>query len=170
MCPSYLTRRPGWFPNCYNTFQNILPAPVVTLADEHGVQSVFVAPDSVPLVEFLGSDFTAILDGFDFKRLAGARVLEIAGMDAYAYADLIARTESGNNLDHGIRVNSVFSSYRISNTVFSQRFGDIAGSAFPDRNSLTMTLIPVGSTIPEIVTIPYVANYLGEPFTDKASL
>ena len=163
---------PGWFPNCYNTFQNLLPAPPVTLADEHGVQSVFIAPDSVQLLELLGTDFTDIFDnmGFDFRRLAGARVLEIGGMDAYAYADLIARTESGNYLDHGVRVNSVFSSYRISDTDFSQRFGDIAGPAFPDRNSLTMTLIPVGSTKPETVTIPYIADYLGEPFTDKASL
>ena len=51
-------------------------------------------------------------------------------MDAYAYADLIASTESGNYLDHGVRVNSVFSSYRISDTDFSQRFGDIAGPSF----------------------------------------
>lgn len=162
----------GWFPNCYNTFQNLLPAPVVTLADEHGVQSVFVAPDSVEFVSLLGDDFTSFFDniGFDFRRLAGARVLQIQGMDAYAYADLIASTESGNYLDHGVRVNSVFSSYRISGTDFSQRFGDIAGPAFPDRNSLTMTLIPVGSTKAETVTVPYLADYLGEPFTDKASL
>lgn len=162
----------GWFPNCYNTFQNLLPAPVVTLADEHGVQSVFVAPDSVELIDLIGDDFTSFFDGinFDFRRLAGARVLEIEGMDAYSYADLIAKTESGNYLDHGVRVNSVFSSYRISDTDFSQRFGDIAGPAFPDRNSLTMKLIPVGSTKAETVAVPYLADYLGEPFTDKASL
>ena len=97
-------------------------------------------------------------------------MLEIGGLDAYAYADLIASTETGNYLDHGVRVNSVFSSYRISDTDFSQRFGDIAGPAFPDRDSLTMTLIPVGSTTPETVTIPYLANYLGANFTDQQSL
>lgn len=162
----------GWFPNCYNTFQNLLPAPVVTLADEHGVQSVFVAPDSVEFVSLLGTDFTDFFDqiGFNWQRLAGARVLQIAGMDAYAYADLIASTESGNYLDHGVRVNSVFSSYRISDTDFSQRFGDIAGPAFPDRDSLTMTLIPVGSSESETVTIPYLATYLGLPFRDQNSL
>lgn len=139
---------------------------------QDGVQSVFIAPDSVEFVSLLGPDFTNFFDkiNFNWKRLAGARVLQIAGMDAFAYADLIATTESGNYLDHGVRVNSVFSSYRISGNDFSQRFGDIAGPAFPDRDSLTMTLIPVGSTKPETVTIPYLADYLGAPFTDKASL
>lgn len=133
---------------------------------------MFIAPDSVEFVSLLGPDFTSFFDkiNFDWKRLAGARVLQIAGMDAFAYADLIATTESGNYLDHGVRVNSVFSSYRISGSDFSQRFGDIAGPAFPDRDSLTMTLIPVGSTKPETVMIPYLADYLGAPFTDKASL
>lgn len=160
-----------WFPNCYDTFQNLLPAPIVTLADEHGVQSVFVAPDSVELVPLVGDEFTGFFDkiGFDWKRLAGARVLEIAGMDAFSYADLIAKTESGNFLDHGVRVNSVFSSYRISGTDFSQRFGDIAGPAFPDRDSLTLKLIPAGSTKAETVTVPYLASYLGANFTDKQS-
>ncbi|EKM57181.1 uncharacterized protein PHACADRAFT_160711 [Phanerochaete carnosa HHB-10118-sp] len=160
-----------WLPSCYQTFQNLLPAPVVTLEDENGVQNVFVAPDSVEFVSLLGDEFTGFFDqiGFDWKRLAGARVLEIDGMDAYAYADLIASTETGNYLDHGVRVNSVFSSYRISDTDFSQRFGDIAGPAFPDRDSLTMTLIPVGSTQAETVTVPYLADYLGANFTDQAS-
>ena len=163
---------PGWFPNCYNTFQNLLPAPPVTLADEHGVQSVFIAPDSVQLLELLGTDFTDIFDNmrFDFRRLAGARVLEIGGMDAYAYADLIARTESGNYLDHGVRVNSVFSSYRISGTDFSQRFGDIAGPVFPDLESLTMTVQVVNASRPETVKIPFLASYAGADFTNGADL
>ncbi|PSR81755.1 hypothetical protein PHLCEN_2v6264 [Hermanssonia centrifuga] len=159
-----------WFPNCYTSFQNLLPAPVVTL-EENGVQSVFVAPDSTDLIPLVGTEFTDFFEsiGFDWQRLAGARVLEIAGMDAYSYADLIASTESGNYLDHGVRVNSVFSSYRIVDTDFSQRFGDIGGPAFPDRDSLTFKLIPVNSTKAEVVTVPYLADYLGAPFTDQAS-
>lgn len=144
---------------------------MVTL-EENGVQSVFVAPDSVNLIPLVGTEFTSFFDsiGFNWQRLAGARVLEIEGMDAYSYADLIANTESGNFLDHGVRVNSVFSSYRISGTDFSQRFGDIAGPQFPDRNSLTVKLIPVNSTKSEVVSIPYLANYVGAVFTDQASL
>lgn len=97
-------------------------------------------------------------------------MLEIEGVDAYAYADKIASTASGNYLDHGVRVNSVFSSYRISANDFSQRFGDIAGPAFPDKDTLTMKIIAVNSTKAETVKIPFLANYLGSPFTDKASL
>lgn len=161
----------GWFPNCYTTFQNLLPAPVVTL-EENGVQNVFVVPDLVEFVSLLGTGFTSFFDGigFNWKRLAGAKVLQIDGIDAYAYADKIASTESGNYLDHGVRVNSVFSSYRISGTDFSQRFGDIAGPQFPDRNSLTMKLIPVNSTKAEVVQIPFLAMYVGASFTDQASL
>ncbi len=140
--------------------------------EENGVQNVFVVPDLVDFVSLLGTGFTSFFDGigFNWKRLAGAKVLEIDGIDAYAYADKIASTESGNYLDHGVRVNSVFSSYRISGTDFSQRFGDIAGPQFPDRNSLTMKLIPANSTKAEVVQIPFLAMYLGAPFTDQASL
>lgn len=131
-----------------------------------------MAPDSTDLIPLVGSGFTDFFDsiGFNWQRLAGARVLKINGMDPFAYADLIADTESGNFIDHGVRVNSAFSSYRISDTDFSQRFGDISGPQFPDRDSLTLTLITVNSTKTEVVTVPYLADYLGEPFTDSASL
>ncbi|KAI0752695.1 hypothetical protein C8Q80DRAFT_469989 [Daedaleopsis nitida] len=159
-----------WFPSCFTTFQNLLPAPVVTL-EENGQQSVFIAPDAVEFVSLVGSGFTSFFDqiGFDWKRLAGARVLQIQGKDAYDYASFISETQSGNYLDHGVRVNSAFSSYRISGADFSQRFGDIAGPAFPDLDSLTMKLIPVNSTKAETVKIPFLANYLGAAFTDKQS-
>ncbi|KAI0075954.1 hypothetical protein K474DRAFT_1317140 [Panus rudis PR-1116 ss-1] len=159
-----------WFPNCYTTFQNILPAPIVNL-EENGKQNVFIAPDSVEFINLLGANFTNHFEqiGFNWQRLAGAKVLAINGQDPFDYIDLIARTESGNYLDHGVRVNSVFTSYRISGTDFSQRLGDLAGPAFPDRDSLTFRLIPVNSSKPETVTVPYFANYLGAPFTDQAS-
>ena len=131
---------------------------------------MYVAPDSVDFISLLGTAYTSYFDsiGFDWKRLAGARVLEIQGRDAYAYADLIASTQSGNYLDHGVRVNSAFSAYRISGTAFSQRFGDIAGPAFPELESLTMKLVPVNATKPETVTIPFLASYVGGvSFTNK---
>ncbi|THH11140.1 hypothetical protein EW146_g8141, partial [Bondarzewia mesenterica] len=162
-----------WFPNCYNTYQNILPAPVVTL-EVNGTQNVFIAPDSVEFLTLLGSGFTSFFNepnelGFDWQRLAGAKVLEIGGMDAYDYVDKIASTVSGNYLDHGVRVNSVFSSYRISGTGFSQRVGDLAGPSFLTQTSLTFKLIPVDSNEAETVTVPYVASFLGIAFTDQDS-
>ena len=143
---------PGWLPSCYSTFQNLLPAPVVTL-EENGVQSVFVAPDSVEFINLLGTDYTSFFDsiGFDWKRLAGAKVLKIEGQDPYAYAKHIAATKSGNYLDHGVRVNSVLSSYRIVADAFSQRFGDLAGPPFPDQDTITFKLILANKTEPETV-------------------
>ncbi|KAH9854585.1 hypothetical protein C2E23DRAFT_817092 [Lenzites betulinus] len=158
-----------WFPDCQTQFQNILPAPIVTL-EENGVQGVFVAPDSVEFISQLGTNFTSFFDSihFNWQRLAGARVLAIEGMDPFDYAVKIAETQSGNYLDLGVRVNSAFSSYRISGTDFSQRLGDISGPQFPTQTTLTLTLIPVNSTRQETVAVPYLTNYLGAPFTDGA--
>ena len=81
--------------------------------EQDGEQSVFVAPDSVEFLGLLGPEFAAHFAalGFDWKRLAGARVLEIGGMGAYEYASFIAETQTGTYLDHGVRVNRAFSSY-----------------------------------------------------------
>ncbi|KAF8884228.1 hypothetical protein CPB84DRAFT_1686015 [Gymnopilus junonius] len=159
-----------YFPSCYNAFQNLLPAPVVSL-EENGVQNVFIVPDAVEFVSQLGPNYTGFFDkiGFNWQRLAGAKVLEIEGMDAYSYVDLIADTVSGNYLDHGVRVNSVFSSYRISGGAFSQRFGDLAGPEDVTHTSLKFKLIPANSTRVETVGIPYLADFIGVPFTDSSS-
>ncbi|PPQ92503.1 hypothetical protein CVT25_010336 [Psilocybe cyanescens] len=159
-----------YFPACYNAFQNILPAPVVSL-EENGVQNLFVAPDSVEFISQLGTEYTDFFDSinFDWKRLAGAKIVQIEGQDPYDYVDLIARTVSGNYLDHGVRVNSVFTSYRISGGVFSQRIGDLAGPLDVTRTSLNFKLITVNSTKVETVQIPYLADFIGVAFTDKAS-
>ena len=140
--------------------------------EQDGEQSVFVAPDAVEFLGLLGPEFAAHFAalGFDWERLAGARVLSIAGRGAYAYADFVASTQSGNYLDHGVRVNSVFSSYRIVDTDFSQRVGDLAGPPIPTQNDLTFELITVNSTKSETVTVPYLASFIGVPFTDKDSL
>lgn len=67
------------------------------------------------LVSALGKNFTDHYDsiGLDWRRYAGAKVLQIEGIDAYAYVDHIASTVSGNYIDHGVRVNSVFSQYQL---------------------------------------------------------
>jgi hypothetical protein len=155
-----------WFPNCYNTYQNILPAPVVILDN-----GIFITPDSVEFLNQLGSDFTDffVAKNFNWRRLAGAQVLTIGGLPASDYVDEIARTVSGNFLDHNVRVNSVVSSYRIVNTSFSQRVGDLAGPLFLKQTSLNFLLIPVNSTVPESIDVPFVASFVGASFTDGPS-
>lgn len=147
-----------------------MPTPVISLADG-GEFSVFVAPDAAEFVGSLGTEFTGFYDklGFDWKRLAGAKVVEVEGKDPYDYIDYLATTQAGNYLDHGIRVNSVFTGYRIVGTTWSQRFGLFAGRQFPDEDYLTMRVIPVGSHQAEEVKVPFYASYLGAPFTDQAS-
>ncbi|KAI0058356.1 hypothetical protein BV25DRAFT_1919409 [Artomyces pyxidatus] len=155
-----------WFPDCYNSYQNLLPTPVVILGNE-----VVVAPDAVEFLSLMPPEFAQYYAniGFNWQRLAGARILRIDGLPAFSYVDKIASTVSGNYLDHGVRVNSVVSSYRISGTSFSQRFGDLAGPSFLTQTHLTFELIPVNSTRPETVNVPYLANFVGNPFTDGPS-
>ncbi len=134
-------------------------------------KGIFIAPDSVEFLNQLGSGFTGFFAAkkFNWQRLAGARVLTIGGLPASLYIDSIAHTVSGNYLDHNIRVNSVVSSYRIVDTDFSQRLGDLAGPLFLRQTSLKFLLIPVNSTIPEFVDVPFVASFIGAPFTDGRS-
>jgi hypothetical protein len=149
-----------------------LPAPVISL-EVAGVQNVYITPDLVELIPLLGDEYTGYFDSinFDWKRLAGAKVLEIEGQPAYDYVDYLAKTRSGNYLDHGVRVNSVFTGYAITGTNYhyAQRFGGLAGPLFPDKQNLTFTLIPANSIKPEVVTVPYLSSYGGVAFTDGAS-
>jgi hypothetical protein len=167
---SFLIYRVGWFPSCYITFQNLLPTPIISLL-EGGEYNIYVAPDAVELVGLVGEQFTGLYDklGFDWKRLAGAKVVEVEGKMAYDYVDYLATTQVGDFLDHGVRVNSVFTGYRIVGSTWSQRFGFFAARQFPDRDYLTMKVIPVGSEKAEDVEVPFYAGYFGAPFTDKAS-
>ena len=91
-----------------------MPAPIISL-DVNRTQNIYIAPDSVEFINQLGSNYTDYYNNmnFDWQRLAGTKVLQIAGMDPYDYVDYIAKTQSGNYLDHGVRVNSVYTSYRI---------------------------------------------------------
>ncbi|KAH9059208.1 hypothetical protein EDB87DRAFT_1822873 [Lactarius vividus] len=152
-----------WYPQCYNIYQNILPAPVVLLDD-----SIFIAPDTVELLNNLGPNFAGFFaaKNFNWQRLAGARVLTISGLPASVYIDKIGRTVSGNYLSHDVRVNSVVSSYRITQTSFSQRLGDLTASSFLTQTSLTFSDIPVNSTSSEVVEISFAAAFVGNSFTD----
>ncbi|KAF7319487.1 TSPc domain-containing protein [Mycena chlorophos] len=156
-----------WFPSCYNAYQNLAPAPIVSLEID-GVQGVYIVPDLVEFIHLLGTDYTDLIK-IDWERLAGAKVVSIEGQDPYDYVDFIAKTVSGNYLDHGVRVNSVFSSYRLVNADYSQRFGDFAGPTGVAQNSITMEVIVNGSSKAEVVTVPYIANFAGVAFTDRES-
>ncbi|KAJ4479394.1 hypothetical protein J3R30DRAFT_3288983 [Lentinula aciculospora] len=159
-----------WFTNCYTNWQNILPAPFINV-EINGTQGVYIAPDSVDFISLIGTNYTDLLDGFDYQRLAGALVKTIEGKDPYDYADFVADTVSGNYLDHGVRVNSVFSSYRISGTDFSQRLGDLgeSGPTGVKQTSLEVKLITAKSNVEETVSIPFIASFIGVAFTDQAS-
>ena len=158
----------GWFPSCYTAIQNILPTPVVLLDT-----GVFIAPDSDVLFDQFAPEFPEFFEkkGFDWKRLAGAEVLEIGGLPALDYIDQVARTASGNFLDHNIRVNSVISSYLIFNGTFLQRLGDLASSFVLRQTSLKFSLIPVdsASSTPESIDVPFVAVSRDLEFVDGQS-
>jgi len=159
---------PGWFPGCYTTYQNILPAPIVLL-DE----GVFISPDSATLFDQIGPDFANYYKarGFDWKRLAGAKVVGIEGYSARDYIDKVARTDSGGFLDHNVRVNSVVSSYQMTGGNFTQRLGDVATNPFLKQTSLQFSLVPKDSLsgLPERVIVPFVTLFSGAPFSDGPS-
>lgn len=141
--------------------------------ETNGVQAIHVVPDAVELVALLGPDYTSLLNtlspGFNLTRLAGARITSIEGQAPYDYVDKIASTEVGAFLDHGIRVNGALSYYRISGGQYSQRWGTLSGPSSVFRDSLKVTLIPVGETKPLALNIPYIASYAGSNFTDGPS-
>ncbi|KAH7099194.1 hypothetical protein BKA62DRAFT_807097 [Auriculariales sp. MPI-PUGE-AT-0066] len=159
-----------WYPICYIGWQNLMPAPIVSLLTD-GTENIYIVPDLVELVTLIGPSYLARLDTLkiDWKRLAGAKVLEINGKPAYKYVDYIAKVASGNYLDHGIRINSVYSSYRIVGDSWSQRFGSLANPSLPTLDGLTFKLIIAGSKKPETIFVPYIASFNGRSFTDSAS-
>ncbi|KAH9053608.1 hypothetical protein EDB87DRAFT_1569255 [Lactarius vividus] len=159
-----------WLPFCYVNWEALLPTPVVSISVE-GIEGVYIASDAPDFISLVPPGFTSYYESinFDWKRLAGARVLQIEGQDPYDYVDLIADTVTGNYLDHGVRVNSVFTGYRFSGSSFSQKFGDLAGRVFNPIESLNFSLVPVGATQAEIVTVPFLDVFTGNSFSDRDS-
>jgi hypothetical protein len=159
-----------WLPNCYVVWEALLPTPVVSISVD-GVEGVYIASDAAAFLSLVPKGFTSYYEssGFDWERLAGAEVLQIEGLDPYDYVDLVADTVTGNYLDHGVRVNSVFTGYRLSGSSFSQKFGDLAGRVFNPIQNLTFSLVPVGATQAEIVTVPFLDVFTGNSFSDRDS-
>ena len=157
-----------YLPHCYLAYFYLLPASVVLLDT-----GIHIAPDSDTLFDGLGHNFTSFYEekGVDWKRLAGARVLEIEGRPAWEYIDYIADNVAGDILDHNARTNLAFSTYFFDNSTHLRLFGLVASRNFLMETSLELSVVPVNSTSkePERVKVPFVASYLGEPFEDKNS-
>ena len=155
-------------PNCYLTYRFIIPTPIVLLDT-----GIYIAPDIATLFEPSGPNFTAFYEkkGFNWKRLAGARVRKIGGVPAWEYIDYISDNVVGIFLDHNVRVNSVFSSYTMPVSVHQQRLGFLASRNFLMEMSLEFFVVPVNTTSnePERVKVPFVALYTGAPFENKGS-
>lgn len=122
----------------------------------------------IPLLNSTYTDYLASIN-FDWQRLTGAKVLEIDGKAAYDYVDEVARDVSSNFLDHGVRVNSVYTSYRVSGGDYSQRLGDLAAPIGVVRDSLKFKVILANTTEAEEIDVPYVAGFYGNAFTDGPS-
>lgn len=160
----------GWTPPCYLSYQYLLPTPIVGLL-KNGKENIYIIPELVDFVSSLSPDLVDYLAeiGFAWQRLAGAKVLAINGKSAYSYVDTVARESTGNFLDHGIRVNSVFWSYKRFTSSFGQRFGGLASANLPTLRGLEFKVLLANATKPEVVFVPYVASRIGAAFTDSAS-
>jgi hypothetical protein len=152
------------------TWEALLPAPIVSIYVD-GVEGVYIAHDITDFISLIPPNFTSFYNsiGLDLQRLAGARVLRIEGMDPYDYVDWVADTVTGNYLDHGVRVNNVFTGYRLVGSSFSQRFGDLAGRLFNPIENLTFQLVPDGANHSETVTVPFSNVFTGNNFSDQDS-
>ncbi|KAI0772829.1 hypothetical protein BD413DRAFT_35102 [Trametes elegans] len=157
-----------WLSACHTQYQTILPTPIVAF-EQDGEESIFVAPDSVELISQLGANYTSQLEAlnFDWKRLAGAKVVEIEGAPAWDYVEDFAHKRGSGFLDLNIRISTAFSSYTIYQNEYYQKVGGVAGLRFPERDALTLQVVVKNATEAETVKVPYVSAYLGKPFTNK---
>ena len=155
-------------PNCYLTYLYFIPTPIVLLDT-----GIHIAPDIADLFGQYGATFTAFYEkkGFDWKRLAGAKVHRIGGLPAWEYIDYIADKVAGVYLDHNVRVNSAFSSYMMLESGHTQRLGFVAARNFLMETSLEFSVVPVNSTSEksESLKVPFIASYAGASFEDEES-
>ena len=151
-------------------WEALLPTPVVSIS-VNGTEGVYIASDAVDFISQIPSGFISYYEsiGFDWEQLAGAQVLQIEGMDPYDYVDFVADTVTGTYLDHGVRVNSAFTGYRLIGSSFSQKFGDLAGRVFNPIQNLTFSLVLAGATEVEVVTVPFLDVFTGNSFSDRDS-
>lgn len=60
--------RTGWYPYCYNPYQNLLPTPIVSLK-VNGSEDIYIAPDIVELINVIEPAFREYYDsiGLNYK-------------------------------------------------------------------------------------------------------
>lgn len=162
------------FPCYESTFQSVLPFPIVPIAPKpdsplSDVQ-IRILPEASILLTGLGSNFVKRYN-YDFEQYDGALVNAIDGQSANEYVDFIARTVVGTYLDHGVRTNSVFSSYRLlPESQWDQKLGDFAAPVGVAKDGVNMTITRINATTSETIYVPYQAFFLGRrPFTSAAS-
>ncbi|KAI9438202.1 hypothetical protein H4582DRAFT_2076809 [Lactarius indigo] len=104
------------------------------------VGSIFVAPDSVEFLNRFGPNFTHFFAAKKFNWK------QLAGAKVFTIGGL-----------------------PVSEYTILLSGGDLAGPVFLAQTSLKFSPIPVDSKTPELVDFPFVASFLGAPFTNGRS-
>ncbi|KAH9478024.1 Peptidase S41 family protein ustP [Psilocybe cubensis] len=167
-----------WVNNCYVTlFLNFLPTPLALLTEADGSQNVHIAPEAFTVAS---AEFPDQIDVWQnalpgplkgkLSTLSGAKVLQINGQDPFVAVNANALI-TGSFQALGTRQNSFFSSYQRSTTGWNYVMGNFAQQSLPLSDSVTLTIVRVNHTLPEVVVLPYRAR-IGSAthnFTDTAS-
>uniref|UniRef100_A0A0W0FIA0 Uncharacterized protein n=1 Tax=Moniliophthora roreri TaxID=221103 RepID=A0A0W0FIA0_MONRR len=157
-------------------FLNYLPVPLVLLTDAYGEQSVTIAPEAFLVAS---TEFADQIDVWQnalpgklkgqLASLNGAKVLAINGKDPWDAINANAAI-TGSYQGFGTRQNSFFASYQRSTTTFNYILGNFAQQALPLAESVSLRIIRVNETAPEVIQLPYRARINGAAnFTDGAS-
>ena len=131
----------GYFPACYDVWQNILPAPVISLQQQNRIQGVFITPNI----------------GSNWQRLAGARVLLIKDQDPEVYIDY----------NQAYRVCKLLGPWRVRQ--FSIYELQDIWYEFLSVLGQPCWSYAVKSTKIETVNVLYLANFSDVPFPDGPS-
>ncbi|EEB91861.1 hypothetical protein MPER_09715, partial [Moniliophthora perniciosa FA553] len=163
---------------CYDSiFISYLPLPLVLLAEPHGGQNVYIAPEAfkVATAEFEGeievwqNALPGELRG-QLESLSGAQVLLIDGQDPFVAVNANAEVAGGYQA-LGTRQNGFFSSYSRGDKGWNYTMGNFAQKVHPLTDEVTLTVRRTRSRTIDIVTLPY-RSRLGSTaknFTDSAS-
>jgi len=169
-----------------------LPFPLVLLNDVRAldVQNIFIAPEAYEVMSQNFAPFVADwedLAGYSFAKVSlsryclgklpdtvqysGAKVLKINGKDPW---DSVAASAAvvGGYQARSTRENSFFASYQLAANEWSYRMGDFAAKSLPPTSdTVTLTVIPIGHTTTETITVPYISRFssTSTAFTDGPS-
>ncbi|PPQ84793.1 hypothetical protein CVT25_007425 [Psilocybe cyanescens] len=132
-----------WVNDCYNV--HIAPE-AFTVASAEFPDQIDVWQNALP----------GALKG-KLSTLSGAKVLQINGQDPFVAVNANALI-TGSFQALGTRQNSFFSSYQRSTTGWTYVMGNFAQQSLPLSDSVTLTIVRVNHTLPEVVVLPYRAR------------